>query len=167
LADDWNKWFVGEWEGAGESETGRGKATARVELGLNGQFRVHHGEAAITEISPQQRQYLKKNMHASDEEIDRFQREPYRSLEVYTIDQTTGEVVGYLFDSLRCMAQGRGRREGNRETIEWKWASGHRSTSVMERVGDDRITMIQKTPMPDGSVMEEKGEMTRKKGAGK
>jgi hypothetical protein len=161
LADDWSKWIVGEWEGAGESPAGKGRGTARFELALNGQFLISRGESEITEISSDQRQYLKKQMHAADEEIDRFKSQPYKSLEIYTIDQETGEVVGYLFDSLRCIATGRGNRQGNKETMKWEWAMGHRGTRITEKVDENRLLVIEKTHMPDGSVMEDKGEMTR------
>ncbi len=163
LGDEWSKWIVGEWEGSGESDTGQGKGIERIEFTLNGQFLICRGEAAITEITPEQADYLKKNMHASDEEIERFKRSGYQSLQLFTVDQTTGEVIGYLFDSLRCIATGRGKREGNREAMEWQWATGHKSTRITERVSDDRMVVIQRTPMPDGSVMEEKGESVRRK----
>jgi len=45
-------------------------------------------------------------MHATDAEIERFRRSGYQQLEVYTIDQKTGEVIGFLFDSLRCVLRG-------------------------------------------------------------
>jgi hypothetical protein len=163
LADDWSKWIVGEWEGSGESDTGQGKGIERIEFALNGQFLICRGQARITEISSEQADYLKKNMHASDDEIERFKREGYESLQLFTIDQTTGEVVGYLFDSLRCIAIGRGKREDNREIMEWEWATGHKTTRITERMGDDKMVVIQRTPMPDGSVMEEKGESIRRK----
>jgi hypothetical protein len=158
LDDEWTKWIVGQWEGSGDSTAGKGKGTSKIELGLNGQFLILSGEAEITEINAD---YLKKNMHASDDEIEQFKKSPYKAMEIYTVDQKTGEVVGYLFDSLRCMAQGRGKREGNKETIEWQWTSGHKSTRITERISDDKMAVIEKTPMPDGSVMEDKGEMTR------
>jgi len=163
LDDEWTRWIVGDWEGSGRSDAGQGKGTVRIESALNGQFLICRGEAKITSMTPQQADYLKKNMHASDEEISRFKREGYQSLEVYTIDQTTGEVVGHLFDSLRCIATGRGQRQGNRETIDWQWASGHKSTRITEKAGDDKMLIVERTPMPGGSVMEDKGEMTRKK----
>jgi len=102
-------------------------------------------------------------MHASDAEIERFKGAGYQGMEIYTIDQKTGEVIGYLFDSLRCMATGRGKREGNKETMDWVWATGHKSTRITEKVSEDRIVVIQRTHMPDGSVMEEKGQKTRRK----
>jgi hypothetical protein len=101
-------------------------------------------------------------MHASDEEIERFKNSPYKALEVYTIDQKSGEVVGYLFDSLRCIATGKGKREANKETIDWLWATGHKSTRITEKISQDKALFIERTPMPDGSVMEDKGEMIRK-----
>jgi len=47
--------------------------------------------------------------------------------------------------------------------MEWQWATGHKSTRITERVSEDRMRVIQRTPMPDGSVMEEKGESVRRK----
>jgi hypothetical protein len=163
LADEWTKWIVGEWEGSGQSDTGHGKGIERFELALSGQFLISRGEAKITKMTPEQISYLKKNMHASDAQIERFQREGYQSMEIYTIDQSTGEVVGYLFDSLRCTAKGRGKRQGNKEIVEWEWSTGHKSTRITEKVSEDRMVITQRTPMPDGSVMEEKGESTRRK----
>jgi predicted transcriptional regulator YdeE/ketosteroid isomerase-like protein len=162
LADDWSKWIVGEWEGVGESQAGQGRAVEWIELGLNGQFLICRGEAQVIEITPQHATYLKKNMHASDEEIERFKREGYQSLQLFSLDQTTGEVVGYLFDSLRCIAAGRGKREGNSEVMQWQWATGQKSTRITERLGHDRMRITQRTPMADGSVMEEKGESVRR-----
>jgi hypothetical protein len=65
----------------------------------------------------------------------------------------------------RCIARGRGKREGNRETIDWQWSSGHKSTRITEKVSDDKCVVIERTRMPDGSVMEDRGEMTRCKNA--
>lgn len=163
LRDDWSKWIVGEWEGAGESDTGRGRGIESIELALNGQFLICRGKATITELTPAHAEYLRRQIHASDEEIERFRRQGYQSLQILTVDQTTGEVLGYLFDSLRCMATGRGKREGDREIIEWKWASGHTSTRITERMGQDRMRVMQRTPMADGSVMEEQGESVRRR----
>jgi hypothetical protein len=163
LKDEWSRWLVGEWEGVGGSEAGSGTGIVRIEPALNGQFLFCFGTARITEMTPEQAQYLKDQMHASDEEIERVKRTPYTSLDVYTIDQETGEVVAFMFDSLRCIATGRGTREGNTQTIEWRYATGHQCTSVTERLGEDRMAILQKTRMPDSSVFTEKGESIRRK----
>ena len=159
LDDDWTRWIVGQWEGSGQGDAGKGTGRVTMELGLNGQFLIMRGEAEITGLNPE---YLKKNMNASDEEIQRFASQPYRSLEIYTIDPATGDVVGYLFDSLRCIATGRGKRQDNKEIVEWQWATGHKSTRITEKAGQDTLLVTERTyNMTDGSVMEDKGTMTR------
>jgi hypothetical protein len=163
LDHPWCQWIVGEWTGTGESDAGSGHGTTRVELALNGQFLIFTGEAEVTDISAEQRQVLKSQLHASDEEIERFKNSPFRGLEIYTIDQETGEVVGYLFDSLRSMATGRGEWTGDTHTMRWQWATGHTSTRITRKLGDDRLAMVERIAMPDGSTMEESGEMVRKK----
>jgi hypothetical protein len=163
LDNEWTRWIVGDWVGTGESDAGSGRGTVHVELGLNGQFLIFTGESEVTNISAEQRQYLKTQLHATDDEIVRFQSVPFRGLEFYTIDQETGEVVGYMFDSLRCIATGRGEWDGNTQTMHWKWASGHKSTRITRALGDDRLSMAERIAMPDGSTMEESGEMERKK----
>jgi hypothetical protein len=160
LTDDWSNWIVGEWEGAGESDSGKGSAKASFELALGGQFLICRGEAKITELDPD---YLKKHLRASDEEIERFRRSGYQSFEIYTIDQESGAVVGFLFDNLRCIAKGRGKRDGYKEVMEWEWHSGQRSTRITERISEDKLVAIERTPNPDGSVMEDKGQMVRGK----
>jgi hypothetical protein len=163
LDDDWTRWIVGEWVGSGESNAGQGRGTVRVESGLSGQFLIYRGDAEITQISPEHADYLRRNMNASDEEIERFKGTGYHSLEIYTLDQQTGDVIGYLFDNLRCLAKGRGKREGYKETVNWEWSSGYKGTRITQRLSDDRMQIVERTPMPDGSVMEDKGEMIRRK----
>jgi hypothetical protein len=166
LDDDWSKWLVGEWEGSAESDVGTAKVWMKIELGLNGQFLIMKSESIITEISDEQRQYLRETLHASDEEIEKSQSSTFKGLQIHTIDPKTGEVIGYLFDSLRCIAEGRGRRQGNKEIIEWKWsvtAEGATSVYITEKINDNKFTLNHKYILPDGSKMEDKIEMTRKK----
>jgi hypothetical protein len=163
LDNVWTRWLVGQWIGTGESDAGSGRGTARVELALNGQFLISKGEAAVTNISAQQLQYLKAQLHATEEEIERFQSMPFRGLEVYTVDQETGDVLGYMFDSLRCIATGRGAWDGKIQTMHWQWASGHTSTRITKALGDDRLSVVERIAMPDGSTMEESAEMVRSK----
>ncbi len=166
LYDDWSKWLVGEWEGSGESNAGKGKYRIKAEMGLNGQFLIIKGEAEIAEMTDEQKRYLKNTLHASDEEVEKFQSSTFKSLEIYTIDPRTGEVVGYMFDSLRCIAHGRGRREGNKEVMKWEWSGsgqGASSISTIEKVNNDKLISIQTYALPNGGTMEDRGEMIRKK----
>ncbi len=166
LVDDWNKWLVGEWEGQAESDAGTAKFTIEVDFGLNGQFLLMKSESKLTELSDKQRQYLKDTLNASDEDIERYQNSTFRELKTYTIDPKTGEVIGYLFDSMRCIAEGRGKRQGNKEIIEWEWsgnAQGVTSVTVIEKINDDKFTLNHKYVLPNGSKMEDKTEITRVK----
>jgi hypothetical protein len=166
LDDDWSKWLVGEWEGSVKSDVGTGKIRTKIELGLNGQFLIMKSEAKTTEITDEQRRYLRETLHASDEEIERSQSSTFKELQIHTIDPKTGEVIGYLFDSMRCIAEGRVRRQGNKEIIEWKWsvtAQGATSVRIIEKINDNKFTLNHKYTLPNGNKMEDKGEMTRKK----
>jgi hypothetical protein len=158
LADEWTQWILGEWQGEGEGNAGSGRGKTRFELALGGQFLIARGEAEITGLDPE---FLKKQMKATDAEIERFQRSGYQSLEFYTLDPASGQVIGYLFDNLRCVATGVGHRANGKEIMEWQWRTGHQSTRITERVGRDRIRIVERTPLPDGSVMEDRGEMRR------
>jgi hypothetical protein len=166
LNDDWSKSLVGEWESSGESNAGKSKGWAKIELGLNGQFLIKKGEAKITEITSEQKQYLKEIMHASDEDIAKFQSSTFKSIEIYTIEPRTGEIIGYLFDSMRCIAKGTGRREGNKEIMQWQWSAQGQgsSTRITEKVSADKLVITEKYTMPDSSIMEDKWEMIRKRG---
>jgi len=166
LDDDWSKWIVGEWEGSGESDAGTGKGRSKIEFGLNGQFLIMKSEGEITEMTPEQIKYLKETLGASDEDIEKFQTSTFKELQIHTVDPKTGEVIGYLFDSMRCIAEGRGRREGNKEIMEWKWSGqgqGASSIQITEKISDDKFIVTVKYTLPDGSTMEDKGEVTRKK----
>jgi hypothetical protein len=166
LDDEWSKWLVGEWEGSFESDVGTGKIRTKIELGLNGQFLIMKTEAKTTEITDKQRQYLKDTLRASDEDIKRYRSSTSKELQIHTVDPKTGEVVGYLFDSFRCAAEGRGKRQGNKEIIEWKWsviAQGATSVRIIERINDNKFTLNHKYILPNGNKMEDKVEFTRKK----
>jgi hypothetical protein len=47
--------------------------------------------------------------------------------------------------------------------IEWDWGNGQKSNRITERASEDRMVVIERTGNPDGSVMEDKGEMKRVK----
>jgi len=163
LNDEWSKWLVGEWEGTVGLGEMNSEAWRKVELGLNGQFLITKHEHKVTNEEIQE---LKKIMHISDEDAKKYQSLPFKHLEIYTIDLKNGEVIGYLFDSMRCVAEGKGKREGNKEIMEWQWfaqGQGASSIRIMEKVSDDRFITTEKYILPDGSTMEGKMEMTRKK----
>lgn len=164
IDDDWSKWLVGEWEGSGESNAGKGKGWVKIELGLNGQFLIMKGEAEIAQVTAEQKKYLKETLHASDEDIEKFLSSSFKSVEIHTIDPKTGEIIGYLFDSLRCIAKGTGNRQPNKEIMKWEWSGSGQGTStrITEKVSDNKLIMTEKYTLPDGSIMEDKGEMTRK-----
>jgi hypothetical protein len=180
LDDEWSKWLVGEWKVvSGESwvtdksgkvakiDVGKeGAGGTKTEFGLNGQFLVMTSEAGISEITDEQRQYLKDALHASDEDIERSLSMPFKELQIHTIDPKTGERVGYLFDSMRCIAIGTGRLEGNKEIMEWVWsgtAQGATSVRIIERINDNKFAYNHKYILPDGKKMEDKVEMVRRK----
>jgi len=137
----------------------------KAELGLNGQFLIIRHENEITEEDIES---LKESMQTNDDQGAKFQSQTHKEIEYYTIDLQTGEVIGYLFDSLRCIAVGRGSRQGDKEVIEWKWQKGGQqvTTSIRttERVSEDKLMMTDKYIAPDGKVlMEGKAEAVRKK----
>ena len=182
LDDEWSKWLVGEWKVvSGESSVTdeSGKVAGidlddmdeegigyKIEFGLNGQFLIMRGNSG--EMTDEQKKQIKdafkETTNASDEDIERFLSMPYKSLQIQTIDPKTGEVIEYLFDRQRCIAQGRGRRQGNKEIIEWVWsatAQGATSASIIEKINDDKFTYNHKYILPNGNKMEDKVEFTR------
>ncbi|MCF8226683.1 MAG: hypothetical protein K9J30_12470, partial [Bacteroidales bacterium] len=71
-----------------------------------------------------------------------------------------------LFDSLRSIAEGKGKQEGNKQIIEWKWYSlgqGVSSKQIRERAGDDNLIITEEFTLADGKAMKEITVMTRKK----
>jgi hypothetical protein len=72
---------------------------------------------------------------------------------------------GYLFDSMRGVAEGKGKLQGNKEIVEWRWfVQGQGSTSIriIEKISNNKFTLNHKYTLPDGNKMEDKVEMTRK-----
>lgn len=168
LNDDWSRWLVGNWQGTAKSDFGEHKDWAKgdcrlnIELALNGQFLVRKGQSRIISLSDE---YIKqlKGQHLSDSDIEKMRNSTFESMEVYTIDPKTGEIAGYLFDSLRCVAKGTGKRQGNKEIINWVWSVQGQgsSTRVTEKVSDDKFISTEKYTMSDGSTMVDKVEMSR------
>jgi hypothetical protein len=164
LDDEWSKWLVGEWKGKVGLGGVKSEAWREIEPGLNGQFLITKHEHKITD---EEIQALRKIPHISDEDVKKYQSLPFKYIEIWTIDPKNGEVIGYFFDSLRRVAEGKGKLEGNKEIVEWQWfVQGQRAfsnISITERVSDDRFITTKKYTLSDGSTMEGKVEMTRKK----
>lgn len=166
LDDEWTRWILGEWGGfcePGSQEKRTGTMTA--ELSLNGQFLVIRHENEITEEDIES---LKESMQAREDQAERFRNQTHKEIEYYTLDPQTGEVIGYLFDSLRCIAVGRGSRQGGKEVVEWQWTKGGRqaATSIRttERISEDKLMMTDQYLAPNGTVwMEGTIEAVRKK----
>ncbi len=182
LDDEWSKWLVGEWKViSGESsladesgkvgkidleEQGTGAGGFKIELGLNGQFLIMKSWTETGEMTPDQIKYFKDTLNYSDEDIERLKNNPYKSMLIHTIDPKTDERIGYLFDSMRCVAIGTGRLQGNREIMEWVWsatAQGATSVSIIEKNNGKKFTYNHKYILPNGKKMEDKVEFTRKR----
>jgi hypothetical protein len=169
LTDEWSRWLVGQWDCMAESDLpgfktwvkGRGQMNA--ELALGGQFLLIRKEGRMTQISDEYLQFLRRNLHASEEDIRALQNMAFGDLELHSIEPKTGQTVAYLFDSWRCVAQGTGKREGNMEVLEWKWSLAGAGTSVRttEKVSDNRIAVTEKYTLVDGSTMEDRAVMVR------
>ena len=176
LSDDWSKWLAGVWKVSGQTEwvvgdlkdvdipaiEDSGSGWANIELDLNGQFLIIKSEGKIPEMDDEQIQNLKESTEAPDEEIKRF----VRSLQLFTIDPKTGEWIGFLFDSLRSMAKGRGMIDQNKQIMEWEWyglGHGVKSIQIRERVGIDRLLITEEFTLPDDKVMKEITVMTKMK----
>lgn len=168
IDDDWNKWLIGEWQGSAKSDFGphkdwaKGNCRLNIKFDLNGQFLVRKGKAQVISLSDE---YIKqlKGQNLSDSDIEKVRNSTFESIEFYTIDSKTGEITAYLFDSLRCTAKGTGKREGNKEIINWVWSGQGQGTSVRvtEKISEDKFISTEKYTLPDCSTMEDKVEMKR------
>jgi hypothetical protein len=169
--DQWSQWLVGEWASSGESDIGqfkswvKGRGRMTGEVGLGGQFLVLKMEGHATEISDEYLQYIRQTQRTSEEDIKRLQDLPFEHLELQTIDPKTGEIVAYMFDSWRCVAKGEGKREGSRQVLQWEWSVAGQGTSVRttDRINNDKLTIIERYALPDGGIMEDRTQMTRKR----
>jgi hypothetical protein len=187
LDDDWTNWLVGSWQGTATSDIGPHKnwvkADCRMdyELVLNGQFLQRKARSKVTALSDEYVKYLKDTSHLSDAQIDDIRSSSFESMEVYTIDPKTGDIVAYLFDSLRCVAEGTGpsrpplcgeadevslkadKRQGAQEIINWDWSVCGRGTSTRTttRLSEDEFTATEEYLLPDGRKMLDTIQMTR------
>jgi len=171
LDDAWSRWLIGQWDCVAESDTPgfkasvRGRGQMNVELGLGGQFLLIRMEGKMAQVSDEYLRHLREDLHAPEDQIKALQNLTFSNLELRSIHPENGQIIAYLFDSWRCVAQGTGKREGNREVMEWKWSLAGAGTSVRvtEKVSDDKIMMLEKYALIDGSTMEDRAVMLRKR----
>lgn len=168
LDDDWSKWLVGNWQGWAKSDFGPhknwviGNCRLHIQLDLNGQFLIREGWSRILSLSDE---YIKQLMSQglTYSNIEKMRNKTFQSMEIYTIDPKTGEISAYLFDSFRCVAKGTGKRQGNKEIINWVWSVGGQgsSTRITERISSNKFASTEKYSLPDGGTMEDTVEMIR------
>jgi hypothetical protein len=171
LDDEWSRWLSGEWEISAESDLPgfkcwiKGKGRVKAEFGVGGQFLVVTKQGEVAEISEDYLQHLRRNLNTPEDEIEKLRRMKFTEVDFRTIDPRTGRVIAYLFDSWRCVATGTGQCEGNKEIIAWTWSAGGQGTSVRttERIGTDQCIITEKYTLADGSTMEDRVRMVRRK----
>jgi hypothetical protein len=129
------KSLVGEWKGTSKSEMGDSQITETYELGLEGQFLLLNYQSTSANGA-------------------------FNGMAAYTLNPESGQVSAYWIDSMRSMAEGSGKIEDKKMTLEWKgpWGTG---TIAMELVNENKIMGSSKFTMQDGSVMESTSEMMR------
>lgn len=137
LNDEWSNWMVGEWEGWSESPMGKSEDRLVVEKGLGGQFLLMRVQSKMGEMD-------------------------WTGMGCMTVDPKSGELRGYWIDSMRGMYEGTGKLEGDMETTTWKGSMG-KAVRTVTKVSADKFVVSEKFSMPDGSMVEGKGEMTRVK----
>ena len=164
LEDEWSRWLIGEWDILAESDLPgftcwvKGTGRVKAELGVGGQFLVVTKQGEVAQLSDEYVQYLRRNMHASEDQIERLRTMKFAEVDYRTIDPRTGGIVAYLFDSWRCVATGTGTCDGNKEVIEWKWSAGGQGTSVRttEKVNKNTFVVTEKYTLADGGTMEDR-----------
>ena len=164
LDDDWGRWLVGEWEGPFESTAGEGINRMEIELCFNGRFLVTKYKNQLPETTTEGLQEPKEAASVPDNDIKKMQDSIYKGLEFRMIDPNSGQVTGQWFDNWRPMFTGISKRKGNKEVMSWEWYEQRiLIVRTIEKISDDKFIMTGKWVMPDGSVMDDKTEMTRKK----
>lgn len=136
LDDDLCKWLVGEWEGWSEGPKGKHSEWEKIEMGLNGQVLLR-------------------------EAVSKTNDGEYAGMGGMTINAESGEFMGYWMDNHRGMYQGKGKREGDKLTMEWQGYQGT-YTNVLEKVDENTYTATWSFTDAGGNTMEGKSEMKRK-----
>jgi hypothetical protein len=166
LADDLFTWMVGEWEGASTSPMGKSHDWQKIEMGLDNQFVLTHYTSKTVEMTPEQIKAAAAMHGMTEEQAKGLVGTVYKGMGPMTINPATGEIVAYWFDSMRGVYTGKGKRDGNKYTVNWEGPMGS-SVMVVEKTSDDKMVMTFDQKDPAGNVMQSRAEFTRKKMTGK
>jgi hypothetical protein len=166
LEDDLFKWTIGEWEGWGTSPMGKSQDWQKIEMGLDGQFLMTHYTSKTTEMTPEQMKMVATMYGMPEDQVKNMIGTVYQGMGPMTIDPKTGEIVAYWFDSMRGIYTGKGKREGNKYTVNWEGPMGS-SVMVVEKTGDDKMLFSMDQKDPSGKTMHSQADFTRKKVATK
>jgi hypothetical protein len=132
--------LIGKWEGWSESPEGKSQDEVEFEWELHKQF-------------------LKTKV------TSKMNEKEYKSTGYATLDPATGARLGYWFDTYRGFSKSTETRDGNK--IMMKSEGPVTIERVAEKVGEDKMVGTFRVTAPDGSVVEGKWELMRKKKDGK
>ncbi len=162
LDDDLFTWMVGEWEGWDSSPMGKSQVWMKNEMSLDNQFVVTHYTSKITEMTPEQMKAAAAMYGMPEDQAKSMIGTMYKGMGPTTINPQTGEIVAYWFDSMRGVSTGKGKRDGSKYTVNWEGPTGS-AVMVVEKTGDDKMTMTFDQKDPSGNVTHSQSDFTRKK----
>lgn len=136
IDDEFINWLIGEWTGWSEGPMGKAEVSVNCSKAFGDQFMLV--------------EYKSKSAMGD-----------FTGGGVYTTNDEGG-IEAFWVDSMREMAKGKGKRDGDVMTMNWEGKMG-KGTRVTTKVSDDKYVVTSKFEMPDGTVMEGKEEMTRVK----
>jgi hypothetical protein len=154
LQDDFYNWMVGKWEGTTESAMGKANDEMEIDWDLEHQFLDVRYKSRIAETDPAKLEAMAKAAGMTKEQL----QASYKIKVMMTANPETKEYLGYLFDSYRAIATGKGTRDGNKLTMTWEGPMG-KETRIIEKVSEDKLVM---TFGQDPQAMKGSTSMTRK-----
>jgi hypothetical protein len=154
LQDDFYEWMTGKWEGTTESPMGKANDEMEIDWDLGHQFLDVHYKSKLAEMDAAKLEAMAKAAGMTKEQL----QTPYKIKVMMTANPETKEYLGYLFDSYRGVATGKGTRDGNKLTMIWEGPMG-KETRVIEKVSEDKLVM---TFGQDSQAMKGSTTMMRK-----
>jgi hypothetical protein len=162
LEDDLFTWMVGEWEGWDSSPMGKSQVWQKIEMDLDNQFVMIHYTGKTTEMTPEQMKMAAAAYGMPEDQAKSLIGTVYKGKGPMTINPQSGEIVAYWFDSMRGIYTGKGKRDGNKYSVNWEGPMGS-SVMVVEKTSDDKMVMTFDQKDPAGNVMHSQADFTRKK----